>query len=498
MIYEIVKNKVNSIMNDRSCAGKRYFDLSMMIIIVGSVVLLLFQIASGERGIWNNFILLDNGIIVIFIIEYLLRFWVCSSVIKDFRKAYRSQDRNWLLRVLAGLYAMARNKVKFMVQPMSVIDLLAIMPVFRVFRAFRIFRLLRLFKLVRYSQSIESLFLVFKEKAFEMGVIFVFIILIAIAGSTLIYMQEKNNPTGQFQSLGDAMWWSFVTITTVGYGDKVPVTGTGRVIAVFLMLGAIASIALPSGILASAMTQKFISIKDGRLSMKNFKNHIVICGWNNSAEQLMKVLEKHPQSLSKDIVAATLKPLDEIDDKSVLVKHGDFTKESILNDVSIKNASCVIVVAEELRGISDESVDARSFLACNLIRKINPEIYIVAQLLNRENASILKDTVNNIEIIISDDITGAMLSSSILAPGTSKLVNTLITYTRENIVKLPVSKLNGGFETYEKLLSFCRKPSSHWLPIAVERNGELYINPENNFELMERDNMFCIQTEMDV
>ena len=485
-------------MNDRSCAGKRYFDLSMMLMVVGSVVLLLFQISSEEKGIWNNLILLDNGIIVIFIIEYLLRFWVCSSVRKDFRKACRLQEGNWLLKVLAGLYAMTLNKVKFMIQPMSIIDLLAIMPVFRVFRAFRIFRLLRLFKLVRYSQSIESLFMVFKEKAFEMGVIFAFIVLIAITASTFIYMQEKNSPSGEFQSLGDAMWWSFVTITTVGYGDKVPVTGTGRVIAVFLMLGAIASIALPSGILASAMTQKFISIKDGRLSMKNFKNHIVICGWNNSAEQLMKVLEKHPQSAKSEIVAVTLKPIDEIDDKRILVKHGDFTKESILNDVSVKNASCVIVVAEELRGISDESIDARSFLASNLIRKINPDIYIVAQLLNRENASILEDTVKNVEIIISDDITGAMLSTSILAPGTSKLVNTLITYTQENIVKLPVSELNGGCETYEKLLSFCRMPSSNWLPIAVERDGELFINPQNNFELMERDNMFCIQTEIDV
>jgi len=466
--------------------------------VIGSVVILLFQIASGEEQIWYKVNLLDDGIIVVFIIEYLLRFWVCSSVRKDFRKAYRLQGRNWLLKVLAGLYSMTRNKVKFMVQPMSIIDLLAIMPVFRVFRGFRILRLLRLFKLVRYSRSIESLFLVFKETAFEMGVIFAFIVIIAITASAFIYIQERNDPSGQFKSLGDAMWWSFVTITTVGYGDKVPVTSTGRVIAVFLMLGAIASIALPSGILASALTRKFISIKEGRLSMKNFKNHIVICGWNNSAEQLMKVLEKHPQSIRKDIVAATLKPLDEIDDKNVLVKHGDFTKESILNDVSIANASSVIVVAEELRGISDESVDARSFLACNLIRKINPDIYIVAQLLNRENASILKDTVNNIEIIISDDITGAMLSTSILAPGTSKLVNTLITYTQENIVKLPVSKLNGVFETYEKLLSFCRKPSSNWLPIAVERDGELYINPKNNFELKERDSMFCIQTEIDV
>ena len=75
-------------MNDRSCTGKRYFDLSMMVMVVGSVVLLMLQIASGERGIWSNFILLDNGIIVVFILEYFLRLWVCSNV----RKAYRFRD----------------------------------------------------------------------------------------------------------------------------------------------------------------------------------------------------------------------------------------------------------------------------------------------------------------------------------------------------------------------------------------------------------------------
>jgi len=125
MIYGIIKDKVDSIMNDRSNAGKRYFDLFMMFMVIGSVVILLFQVASGEEQLWYKFNLLDDGIIVVFIIEYLLRFWVCSSVRKDFRKAYRLQGRNWLLKVLAGLYSMTRNKVKFMVQPMSIIDLLA-------------------------------------------------------------------------------------------------------------------------------------------------------------------------------------------------------------------------------------------------------------------------------------------------------------------------------------------------------------------------------------
>ncbi|NOR65506.1 MAG: hypothetical protein GQ468_05765, partial [Candidatus Scalindua sp.] len=59
MIYEIIKDKVDSIMNDRSNAGKRYFDLFMMCMVIGSVVILLFQIASGEEQLWYKFNLLD-------------------------------------------------------------------------------------------------------------------------------------------------------------------------------------------------------------------------------------------------------------------------------------------------------------------------------------------------------------------------------------------------------------------------------------------------------
>ncbi|MFQ5964023.1 MAG: ion transporter [Candidatus Scalinduaceae bacterium] len=498
MTYEILKNKTNRLMNDRSYEGKRYFDLFMMLLVIVSVILLLFEIETGQKVPWTNPFVVDDVILIIFIVEYLSRLWVCSSIRKDFKKALRSPNRNSLLKVLTGLYIVARNKAKYMIQPMSIIDLLAILPMFRVFRAFRIFRLLRIFKLIRYSHSIESLFSVLRTHVFEMGIVLGFIILVVIVSSTFIYVIEKGVPRGNFQSLSDAMWWSFVTITTVGYGDKVPVTDAGRIIAVLLMLCAVVSIALPSGILASAITQKFISIKEERLNMQNFKNHIVICGWNNSAEQFMKVLEKHPDGQKRDIVAVTLKPLEEIDAKNVIVKHGDFAKEGILKDVNIKNASYVIVVAEELRGISDESIDARSFLACNLIHNHNPDIYMIVQLLNTENANILRKTINNIEIIVSDNITGGLLSNSIINPGTSKLVNTLIAYNQDNIMKVPANKLNGEFKTFRDLWSFCRNPSYNWLPLAVERDGEVFINPKDDFELTERDNMFYIQTEMDV
>lgn len=496
MSYTLAKSKVNHLMNDRLYTGKRYFDLFMMVLIILSVGLLLLELESEQPDFWKKFDLLENIILFVFILEYLMRFWVCSNVRKDFKKEYIVHHRSLVINVLNGFYMIVRNKLSWMIKPMSIIDLLAILPMFRAFRAFRIFRLLRLFKLVRYSHSMENLFMVFRENASEMGIILTFIGLVVIVSSTFIFILEKGAPSGNFESLGDALWWSFVTITTVGYGDKVPSTDVGRILAVFLMLSAIVAIALPSGVLASAMTQKFIAIKEGRLNMKKFKNHVVICGWNNSAEQLMKEFEKHRHSNQWDVIAVTLKPLDEIDNKKVLLKHGDFTKEGVLNDVNIREASCVIVVAEELRGISDESIDARSFLACNLIHSMNPDICVIAQLLNTENAKLLKNTIKDIEIIISDDITGGLLSHSIINPGTSRLINTLIIQNQDNIKKIPVKKIKGSFKTYNDLFSFCRQSSRNWLPLAVERNGELFINPKDDFELTDIDLLFCIQTEI--
>ncbi|MBT4518950.1 MAG: hypothetical protein HOC23_03000 [Halieaceae bacterium] len=496
MTYSRAKSAADRLMNDRLFVGKRYFDLFMMVLIILSVVMLLAEMDGSQIQLPLGLYAVEDLLLSIFVIEYLMRFWVCSDVGRDYKTALQGHHHHPIVIVVAGIYAVIRGKIRWMILPMSIIDLLAILPMFRVFRAFRIFRLLRLFKLVRYSHSMESLFLIFKENAAELLVALAFVGLIVVISSTFIFMLESGAPSTQIHTLGDALWWSFVTITTVGYGDTIPTTGLGRALGVLLMLGAIVAIALPSGVLASAMTQKFISMREGKLTMKKFRNHVVICGWNNSAEQLMTELLVHHHMKSKwDIVAVTLKPASEIDNQTVLLKHGDFTKESVLLDVNIADASCIIVVAEELRGISDESIDARSFLACNLIKNINPQSHIIAQLLNRENAKLLEQTMDSVEIVISDDITGGLLSNSIINPGTSKLVNTLIIQNKDNITKIPISKLRGDFSTYAEVFAYCRLPKNNWLPMALERDGELEINPKDDFAVTAGDNLFYIRTE---
>lgn len=187
----------------------------------------------------NNYIILepntylywvDVGILIIFTIDYFSRFFISS------------------------------NKKKFFKS--NIFDLIAIIPfnsMFRIFRAFRVFRVIRVFrvtKIFRMTRLMKGLALLGKIKK-KLNV-FVntngFIYTLYISTSTIflctigIYFLEFKELG---KTLGDSLWWSFVTATTVGYGDMTPETIPGRLIAVFLMIVGIGFVSMLTGTIAT-------------------------------------------------------------------------------------------------------------------------------------------------------------------------------------------------------------------------------------------------------
>lgn len=182
-----------------------YFNIIILILtlyVLGALVIESFYKLPEETAKLLNYI--DRAICLIFFFDFLFRFFN------------------------------SKNKLHFM--KWGWIDLISCIPVINVFRAGRLLRLIRLLRIVRAFRSSKQLLNhVFKNKAKgTFTTVSIFAILLIIFSSIAI-LQVENTKEGNIKSAEDAIWWAYVTITTVGYGDKFPVTTEGRLIAVVLM-----------------------------------------------------------------------------------------------------------------------------------------------------------------------------------------------------------------------------------------------------------------------
>lgn len=163
----------------------------------------------------------------------------------------------YLLRILV-----APKKLRFIFSFFGLVDLLAILPFYiargidlRSLRAFRLLRLFRTLKLIRYSRAIRRFRHAF-ELAREEMVLFGSVALLLLFYSAVgIYHFENEAQPEAFGSIFDSLWWAVATLTTVGYGDVYPVTVGGKVFTFLVLVIGLGIVAVPSGLLASALSE---------------------------------------------------------------------------------------------------------------------------------------------------------------------------------------------------------------------------------------------------
>ena len=173
---------------------------------------------------------------------------------------------------IARIY-IAEKKIKFIFSFFGLIDLLAILPFYlsfgldlRSLRMLRMFRLFRLLKLARYNRAMRH----FGKAMFmakEQIILFMAITLVLIYFSAVgIYYFEHDVQPEHFSSIFESLWWSIITLTTVGYGDVYPITVGGRVFTFFILLIGLGIVAIPTGIISSSMTKVFDMKNDDELN----------------------------------------------------------------------------------------------------------------------------------------------------------------------------------------------------------------------------------------
>ncbi len=436
----------------------------------------------------------EDFVLWFFTAEYILRWWVISDFISDFEKGFsRASFQPFYKRVLIGLKEALKPKIKWMTSFYAIIDLLAILPIFRPLRGFRILRLLRILKIVRYSGAIKSLIAALKEQSFLFAFTFLALANWVVALSLAVYVVEYNAHNPNFDSIWHAIYWGIVTVSTVGYGDIVPQTDTGRFLASIMIGGGMILVASLTGAFSAALVSRLMSLKGGDIKLETLENHIVICGWNETAEEIVEQMIDMDLDKEKGIVIVTNLPKSEIGIKLpdyIGYKRGDFIQDTVLLDVAVDKASDVIIVAEREEGLSERNIDARTALAAMLVANINPRANIYVEVLLDEDAEIFERRIRVKEVMIHGKIIGKILFSSILHPGTSHLIKTLI--DKELGIKKVKAYRMGDFKYFGELLIAAR--TKNYLPIAIERKGKIYLNPADTFELERDDYIFLVPT----
>lgn len=221
------------------------FDVLIMALIVLNVLAIVLETVEGIRSrAGTAFRIFEIFSVAVFTVEYLLRLWSCT-VAEEYRHPL------W-------------GRLRYAIQPLPLIDLLAVLPFYLPFvgvdlrfaRALRLFRMFRIIKMGRYSRALRVLGGIFIDKKEELLLtIFVLFILILFAAA-LMYYAERDAQPQHFSSIPASMWWAVVTLSTVGYGDVYPITAAGKVLAAVIAVLGIGLFALPNGIIAVSFIEQ--------------------------------------------------------------------------------------------------------------------------------------------------------------------------------------------------------------------------------------------------
>ena len=182
--------------------------------------------------------------LALFTVEYLLRLWTCT-------------------RHETGLYAHpVTGRLRFMLTPLALVDLAATLPVYLTLlvgvdlRFLRLIRLLWVLKIMRYLPAMGLLGQVLRRERRTLICVMILMLVMVFIASSLVYLLEHDRQPEKFASIPHAMWWGVATLTTVGYGDVVPITPFGKASGMVIMLLGIGTFALPAGVLASAFVEE--------------------------------------------------------------------------------------------------------------------------------------------------------------------------------------------------------------------------------------------------
>ena len=235
---ESLKNRLYIIIFESDTREGKLFDTVLIGFIVSSIlVVILDSVFRFDTYANIGFQVLEYLFTAFFTFEYLVRLY-CSP-----------------------------NPRQYAFSFFGIVDLLSTLPLYLGFflqgarylliaRSFRLIRVFRVFKLFSFLNEGNLLMQSLWISRAKIGVFFLFVLILNISIGTLMYVVEGNRPDTPFTDIPASIYWSIVTMTTVGYGDITPITGMGRFLSAVVMLFGYTIIAIPTGIVSAALFEE--------------------------------------------------------------------------------------------------------------------------------------------------------------------------------------------------------------------------------------------------
>ena len=232
------KQKVHEIIFEADTTNGKLFDVILLAAILLSIIgVMLESVDEIDKKYHELIMAFEWGFTILFTIEYFFR-----------------------------IYAVNRP-LKYIFSFMGIVDLLAIIPTYLIFifpavhwmsviRAIRLIRIFRIFKLSRYLRGAHTMQIALRSSRPKIIVFLLSIMLFVIILGTLMYIIENSVGTNGFENIPNSIYWSIITLTTVGYGNIVPMTILGKIVASFIMILGYGIIAVPTGIVTAEFSRK--------------------------------------------------------------------------------------------------------------------------------------------------------------------------------------------------------------------------------------------------
>lgn len=306
------------------------------------------------------------------------------------------------------------------------------------------------------------------------------ILLMFLFGFTIHLIEPIHFPT-----IFEGIWWAFVTGSTVGYGDFVPLSTLGKVIGIMLILAGGGLVTFYMATISAATIKKEQDIIKGDIAFKG-KDHIVFIGWNERTRQLLEMMKTYQKKDTFVLIDHTLEKFLHKEHACHFVR-GDSTSDETLKKANIQQAAYAIITADPAK--KEHEADQASILTTVAIKGNSPDIHIVTEILTKEQVSNAK-RAGATTVIRSNDFMGTLFYQEIFRVSTVQpfdLLIKILATQQFSSVDMPETLFDQTF--LEATTAFV---SEERLLIGLIRNNEIWMNPPFQTPLKKEDKLLLL------